>query len=85
MRWQKLPVNEASRCYINGRPLQIDLRRKIVEDIVEYGGDFVTGFFPGNFSAIAERNRVKFDTVPKIWKEVIKKAIQESRKCVQLA
>ena len=49
------------------------MRRRIVEDIVEDGGDFVTGFFPGNFSAIAERNRVKFDTVRKIWKEVVEK------------
>ena len=53
--------------------MQLDLRRKIVEDIVEDGGDFVTGFFPGTFSEIAERNRVKFDTVRKIWKEVEEK------------
>ena len=56
-------TSKRGRCYINGRPFQLDLRRKIVEDIVEDGGDFVTGFSPGNFSAIAERNRVKFDTV----------------------
>ena len=66
-------TSKRGRCYINGKPLQLDLRRKIVEDIVEDGGDFVTGFFPGNFSAIAERNRVKFDTVQKIWKEVVEK------------
>ena len=39
-------TSKRGRCYINGRPLQLDLRRKIVEDIVEDGGDFVTGFFP---------------------------------------
>ena len=45
-----------------GKALDIDLRRKIIQDIIE-GGDFVTGFFPGSFSSTEGKNRVKYDTV----------------------
>ncbi|XP_078382244.1 uncharacterized protein LOC144664917 [Oculina patagonica] len=63
--------SKLGRFYDRGRALQVDLKRKIIQDIVEDGGDFVTGFFPGSFSVIAERNRVKHDTVRKIWKDLV--------------
>jgi hypothetical protein len=67
--WQNL-LSARGRLYDRGKALHIDLRRKIIQDITEKGGDFVTGFFPGSFSLIASENRVKYDTVRKIWKDL---------------
>ena len=36
---------------------------------MDNGGDFVTAFFPGNFSETALKSRTKYDTVKKIWKQ----------------
>ncbi|KAL9983401.1 hypothetical protein ACROYT_G005568 [Oculina patagonica] len=63
--------SKLGRFYNCGRALQVDLKRKIIQDIVEDGGDFVTGFLPGSFSVIPKRNRVKYDTVRKIWKDLV--------------
>ncbi|KAL9977766.1 hypothetical protein ACROYT_G015206 [Oculina patagonica] len=63
--------SKLGRFYDRWRALQVDLKRKIIQDIVEDGGDFVTGFFPGSFSVIAKRNRVKYDTVRKFWKDLV--------------
>ena len=46
-----------------------DLRRNIIQHVVEKGGDLVTGYFPGNFSEIALKNRTTYKTVRKIWKQ----------------
>jgi len=62
-------MTKARRVYELGKALNEDLRRNIIQDIVEKGGDFVTGFFPGSFSEIALKNRTKYDTVKKIWKQ----------------
>ena len=62
-------MTKTGRVYERGRALNNALRRNIIQDIVENGDDFVTGFFPGNFSEIALQNRTKYDTVKKIWKQ----------------
>ena len=62
-------MTKTGRVYERGRALNNHLRRSIIQDIVENGGDFVTGFFPGNLSVIALKNRTKYDTVKKIWKQ----------------
>ena len=59
-------MTKTERVYERGRALNNDLRRDIFRDIVENGGEFVTGFFPGNFSEVALRNRTKHETVKKI-------------------
>ena len=64
-------LSKCGRLYDRGKAIQADLQRKIVQDIIEESGDFVTGFFPGLFSVIADKNRVKYDTVRKIWKEFV--------------
>ena len=63
-------ISARGRLFDRGKALNIDLRRKIIQDIIEEGGDFATGFFPGSFSLIACKNRVKYDTVRKIWKDL---------------
>ena len=65
----KLVCERDGAVYERGRALNNDSRRNIIQDIVENGGDFVTGFFPGNLSVIALKNRTKYDTVKKIWKQ----------------
>jgi len=62
-------VSKAGRVFEQGKALSDDLRKNIIQDIVEEGGDFVTGFFDGSFSQIARKNRTKYDTVTKLWKQ----------------
>ena len=50
-------MTKMRRVYEHRRALTCGLRRHIIQDIVESGGDFLTGFFPGNFSEIALKNR----------------------------
>ena len=58
-------LSACGRLYSRGKALGEDLRRKIIQDIIEKGGDFTTGFFVGSFSGIAKENRVKFDSKKK--------------------
>ena len=37
-------MTKTGRVYERGRALNNDLRRNVIQDIVENGGDFVTGF-----------------------------------------
>ena len=53
-------MTKTGRAYERGRAFNNDLRRNIIQDIVENGDDFVTGFFPGNLSEIALKNRTKY-------------------------
>ena len=46
---------------------------------MENGVDFVTGFFPGNFSAIALKTRTKDGTVKNISKEFCESDTTQSR------
>ena len=46
-------MSRAGRVYERGKALSEDLRRNIIQDVVEKGGDLVTGYFPGSFSEIA--------------------------------
>ena len=62
-------MTKTGRVYERRRALNNDLRRNIIQDIVENGGDFVTGFFPSNLSEIALKNRTKYDMVKKICKQ----------------
>ena len=55
-------MTKTGRVYERGRAFNNDLRRNIIQDIVENGGDFVTGFFPGNLPEIALKNRTKYDS-----------------------
>ena len=61
-------MSKAGRVYERGKPIGGDLKHKIIQDIVERGGDFITGFFDGNMNEIARMNRTKYDTVKKTWK-----------------
>ena len=65
-------MSRAGRVYDRGKALNEDLRRNIIQDVVEKGGDLVTGYFPGSFSEIALKNRTTYNTVRKIWKQFLK-------------
>ena len=55
--------------YDRGKALDKDLRRNIIQYIVQQGRDFVTAFFSGNFDFIARKHRIKYDTVRKVWRD----------------
>ena len=48
------------RLYNRGKALGEDLRRKIIQEIIGKGKEFITGFFVRSFSAIAKENKLKF-------------------------
>ena len=68
-------MSRAGRVYERGKALNEDLRRNIIQDVVEKGGDLVTGYFPGSFSEIALKNRTTYNTVRKIWKQFFETGI----------
>ena len=43
----------------------------VIDAIVDAGGDIVTGYFQGNFSAIARTFKLKRDTVVKVWRQFV--------------
>ena len=65
------------RLYDLGNTLYIVLR-KIALDIIDKVGDFVTGLFPRGFSLIASENKVKYDTVWKIWKDLLQGIVTDN-------
>ena len=48
-----------SSSYHKGKSLQNDLRSLIIDEIVEEGGDIVTGFFPGNLANVARKFKLR--------------------------
>ena len=42
-----------------------------IDAIVDAGGDIVTGYFQGNFAAIAKTFKLKRDTVVKVWRQFV--------------
>ena len=58
-------MSRAGRVYERGKAFKEDLRRNIIQDVVEKGG----GYFLGSFSEIALKNRTTYNTVRKIWKQ----------------
>ena len=43
-------ISKAGRVYEPGKATADDLKQKIIQDIVEHGGNFITGFFLGKNS-----------------------------------
>ena len=58
--------SKKGRLYDRGKASDKDLRRNIIQDIVEQGGDFVKAYL-GNFAYIARKHRIKYDAVRKVW------------------
>ena len=52
-------VSQKGRLYHREKPLQNDLRSSVIDGIVSAGGDIATGYFPGNFAAIAKTFKLK--------------------------
>ena len=50
-------MSRAGRVFERGKFLNEDLRRNINQDVVEKGGDLVTGYFPRSSSKIELKNR----------------------------
>lgn len=62
-------MSRAGRVNKRGKVLNEDLRRNIIQNVVEKGGDLVTGYFPGSFSEIAQKNRTTCNTAKKTLKQ----------------
>jgi len=53
--------------YKPGKPLDVDFRRAIIDEIVKNEGNVVTGYFPSSITVVAETFHVARSTVRKIW------------------
>ena len=64
-----LKVNNKGRFYYLGKPLSLDTRENIVDEIKCKGGDKNTGIFLGRFTDVADKLGVSTATVSKVWKQ----------------
>ena len=69
-------MSRAGRVYERGKAFKEDLRRNIIQDVVEKGGDLATGYFPGSFSEIALKNRTTYNTVRKIFLKLVARVMK---------
>ena len=63
-------INSKGRTFVNGCALSQDFRKLIVDEIVRNGGDINTGYFPGEFSNVANAFKVSRTTVENIWQRL---------------
>ena len=61
-------VNTKGRSYSQGKSLDVDLRRLIIDHCIPSGGNPVNGYLPVTYKSIADTYRVGLNTVSKIWK-----------------
>ena len=60
-------VNAKGRSYTQGKSLDGDLRRLIIDHCLSSGGNPVNGYLPVTYKSIADTYRVNLNTVAKIW------------------
>ena len=63
-----LKISKAGRTYEVGKALSNDFRRAIIDEIIEKGGDRLTGIIPVPYTQIAEHFKVAPNTVKSIRK-----------------
>lgn len=62
-------VNKFGRIYKSGFSLSEEMRMMIISNIINRGGDRTTGFFPSNYSNVAQDLLISPNTVKKVWKQ----------------
>ena len=60
--------NATGRTYVKGRPLSVDLRTSIVDEIVRNGRYINTGHFVGRFADVADKVKVARSCVENVWR-----------------
>ena len=63
-----LKANKEGRTYAPGLALLDDMRRLIIDDILQAGGDRTTGYTAISFNEVARRHKVSHNSVASIWK-----------------
>ena len=63
-------LNSKGRTFTKGCALSCDLRTLMVDEIARNGGDIYTGYFPGNFSDVANAFKVSRNTVANLWQRL---------------
>ena len=62
---------KTGRSYIPGTALSEDIRRGIIDTIVQNGGDHVSGFFGGNYSDVARKFNVSRQSAKNVWRKFV--------------
>ena len=62
-----MEVSGKGRTYFRGKPLDNNFRSLIIDEIVEMGGDIITGYFPGDLETVASKFKITKKAVKKIW------------------
>ena len=58
-----MEVNKYGRTYQRGKAISDEFRSLIIDEIIEHGGDMITGYLPGSFDEIAKKFKLKKDAV----------------------
>lgn len=61
-------VSKSGRCYRNGRAVDSDLRRLVIDKCLAAGGDRISGDLPTPFTTVANEVKLCSNTVSKIWR-----------------
>ncbi|XP_028397235.1 uncharacterized protein LOC114521047 [Dendronephthya gigantea] len=61
-------VSKYGRSYRNGKAVEGDLRRLVIDRCLAAGGDRISGFLSTSFTAIAHELKLSPNTVSKIWR-----------------
>ena len=61
-------VSKSGRCYRNGKAVDGDLRRLVIDKCLAAGGDRISRDFPTSFTAIANEAQLCPNMVSKIWR-----------------
>ena len=60
-------VNKFGRSYRPGVALDQDFKCSIIDRIISYGGDRITGYITRSFTQLADELRVSVNTVKSVW------------------
>ena len=53
-----MEVSGKGQTYFRGKPLDNNFRSLIIDEIVEMGGDIITGYFPGDLETVASKLKI---------------------------
>ena len=62
-----MSLSKMGRTFFPVMALSDDLRRGIIDEIVQNGGDYTSGYFMGNFSEVGRKFSISRKTVKNIW------------------
>ena len=73
-----LKFSKCGRTYESGKALSLDLRRNVIDKILEEGGNRISRHIPAGYTMIASHFKIAPNTVKKIWTRFCEQYTEES-------